>query len=60
MLLQQAGLTVNLEKCSFGGKEIKYLVFKLTQEGVKVDSSETEAVQAVLPTPVMRKKLREF
>lgn len=59
-LLQQAGLRVKLEKCSFGRKEIKYLGFKLTQEGVKLDNSKTEAVETVAPVPVIQRKLRGF
>lgn len=50
-LFQQAGLAVKLKKCSFGHTEIKYLDFKLTEEGVRVDNSKTEAEQAV---PLLR------
>lgn len=48
---------MKLEKRVFGCNETKYLGFKLTQKGVKVDDTKTELVLALL---VMQSMLLVF
>lgn len=57
-LLQKAGLSTKLEKCSFGRKENKYFGFKLTQEGVERLTIQKQ----VVPPPLLRnaKEVAEF
>eukprot|EP01018_Ginkgo_biloba_P033863 Gb_14366 [translate_table: standard] len=57
--LQREKLFVNLEKCSFGQIELKYLGFIVSSEGLKMDQ---EKVKAVLewPTPQNATEVQSF
>ena len=57
--LQQAGLTVNEEKCQFGRKEMIYLGHIVSSQGLKTDPEKVHAV-ASYPTPTTVKELERF
>ena len=42
---REAGLQVDVQKCSFSVTEVKYLGFIITTEGVRMDSEKDSAVQ---------------
>ena len=42
--LRNAGLQVNIKKCEFGVKHIKYLGFIVTTEGIEVNTKKVEAI----------------
>jgi Reverse transcriptase (RNA-dependent DNA polymerase) len=44
-LLHQNHLKINLEKCIFGNKEVSYLGFTLTPEGIKPGKNKLKAIQ---------------
>jgi hypothetical protein len=44
--LQQNHLKINLEKCIFRNKEVSYLGFTLTPEGIKPGKNKLKAIQA--------------
>jgi hypothetical protein len=51
--LHQNHLKVNLEKCVFGNREVSYLRFMLTPEGIKPGRSKLQAIwDAQLPTNI--------
>jgi len=57
--LQQNHLKINLEKCIFGNKEVSYLGFTLTPEGIKPGKNKLKAIQtAKIPEDV--KTIRSF
>ena len=41
---QKTGLKVNASKCSFGLKEIPYLGYMVTQQGVKLDPKKVQGI----------------
>jgi hypothetical protein len=41
---REAGLKCNINKCSFGLTEVKYLGFIITREGIKADPKKIEAI----------------
>jgi hypothetical protein len=43
--LQQNHQKINLEKCIFGNKEVSYLGFTLTPEGIKPGKNKLKAIQ---------------
>jgi hypothetical protein len=43
--LQQNHLKINLEKCIFGNKEVSYLGFTLTPEGIKPGKNKLKAIE---------------
>ncbi len=43
--LQQNHLKINLEKCIFGNKEVSYLDFTLTPEGIKPGKNKLKAIE---------------
>ena len=45
--LQKAGLKVNASKCSFGLKEIPYLGYIITQQGVKPDPKKVQGIMDI-------------
>lgn len=49
IMLQNSGLTIKMEKWKFMRREIKYLVMKITQDGIKTDTSNTEAIEEAFP-----------
>lgn len=57
--LQQEGLKVKLEKCSFFKKEVQYLGHLISEEGVSTDPSKITAV-ANWPRPTNIAELRSF
>ena len=42
--LRAAGLKVNAPKCSFGLKEIPYLGYLITREGIKPDAKKVQGI----------------
>jgi hypothetical protein len=57
--LQQNHLKINLEKCIFGNREVSYLGFTLTPEGIKPGKNKLKAIQtAKIPEDV--KTIRSF
>lgn len=49
----------NLNKCKFGMKEIKYLGYKLSENGIKIDDEKLKAITQ-MPTPTNKKELQRF
>lgn len=58
-LLQEANLTLNLKKCHFFKRNIEYLGFEISGEGVRPGSRKTEAVVS-FPTPRSVHEVRQF
>ncbi len=52
-------LKINLEKCIFGNKEVSYLGFKLTPEGIKPGKYKLKAIKDAKP-PTNIKTIRSF
>ncbi|GFX63485.1 retrovirus-related Pol polyprotein from transposon 297 [Trichonephila clavipes] len=48
-LLQDAGLTLNKEKCKFGCDELKYLGLIISKEGIKTDETKVRAIVEMKP-----------
>ena len=42
--LHAAGLKVNAPKCSFGSKDIPYLGYVITREGIKPDPKKVQRI----------------
>lgn len=57
--LVQHGIKLNLEKCIFGSKEVSYLGFKLTPQGILPGTDKLKAVAKALP-PASVKEVRQF
>ena len=57
--LQMSGLKLNAKKCQFFRKEVTFLGHIVTQDGIKPDTSKTEAVSSI-PTPTNISELRKF
>jgi hypothetical protein len=56
-VLEQLGqnhLKINLDKCIFGNKEVSYLGFTLTPEGIKPGKNKLKAIQTA-KAPMMSK-----
>ncbi|GFV84903.1 retrovirus-related Pol polyprotein from transposon 297 [Trichonephila clavipes] len=48
-LVQDAGLTLNKEKCKFGCDELKYLGLIISKEGIKTDEIKDRALVKMKP-----------
>ncbi len=57
--LQQNHLKINLEKCIFSNKEVSYLGFTLTPEGIKPSKNKLKAIQTA-KAPADVKTIRSF
>lgn len=57
--LQQAGLKVNLTKCSFFQTDIEYLGHTISKEGIRPTQSKIEAITKATP-PSNAQELRSF
>ena len=57
--LREHGLKVNLEKCFFGAKQVAYLGFHLTEEGIKPGTDKLKTVAAAQP-PTSVHEIRQF
>jgi hypothetical protein len=57
--LQDAGMTVNLEKFAFLQQEVHFLGHVLSRSGVSTHPAKVEAIQK-FPVPMTRKHLRAF
>jgi len=57
--LRKVGLTVNLEKCSFGKTMVKYLGFIITPDGISTDPEKISAVSQY-PIPKTPKNIKQF
>lgn len=55
--LREVGLTVNLEKTTFCRREVSFLGFMLTPQGVKADPEKLRALQNI-PEPTSRLELQ--
>ncbi|GFW75684.1 retrovirus-related Pol polyprotein from transposon opus [Trichonephila clavipes] len=58
-LLQDAGLTLNKEKCKFGCHELKYLGLIISKEGIKTDETKVRAIVEIKP-PRNSKEVSKF
>ena len=47
--LVQHNVKLNLQKCEFGSKNVAYLGFRLTEEGVKPGADKLKAVEKAIP-----------
>jgi len=54
-----AGLKVNAAKSFFGRKQLDYLGYRISQDGIRPDTKKVEAIKA-LSSPKTRKQLRSF
>lgn len=57
--LEEAGLTLNREKCEFSRREVKFLGHILSQDGVRSDPDKVAAI-VNMEEPVTVKELRRF
>lgn len=57
--LEKANMKVQLDKCKFFEKEVEFLGFIVTPEGIKTNPSKIEAIQN-FPIPRNLKELRSF
>ena len=48
-LLSQAGLKCNADKCSFGAKEVEYLGYLLTHDGIRPVPAKIKSILALSP-----------
>jgi len=59
MRLHQHHLKINLDKCLFGDKQVSYLGFTLTPEGIKPGKAKLKAIRNAKP-PSDIKEIRSF
>ncbi len=59
MRLHQHHLKINLDKCLFGDKQVSYLGFTLTPEGIKPGKAKLKAIKNAGP-PSDTKEIRSF
>ncbi|CAC5392664.1 Retrovirus-related Pol polyprotein from transposon 297 [Mytilus coruscus] len=57
--LRDANLTLKPSKCVFAAKEVKYLGYIISKEGIKVDPEKTKAI-STFPVPTRQKQVRSF
>ena len=57
--LIQHGIKINLDKCVFGSKNVSYLGFQLTEEGIKPGIDKLKAVRDAQP-PASVQEVRQF
>ncbi len=57
--LVQHNMKINLQKCVFGSKEVSYLGFRLTEEGIKPGTDKLKAVKNA-PPPSNVHEVRQF
>ncbi len=57
--LVQYKIKLNLQKCIFGSKEVSYLGFRLTEEGIKPGTDKLKAVKNA-PPPSNVHEVRQF
>ncbi len=57
--LHKNHLKINLEKCVFGNKEVSYLAFTLTPDGIKPGKNKLKAIKDAKP-PTDIKTIRSF
>ncbi len=57
--LVQHKIKLNLQKCIFGSKEMSYLGFRLTEEGIKPGTDKLKAVKNA-PPPSNVHEVRQF
>lgn len=57
--LQQAGLTLNKEKCNFCKPELRYLGYIVNEHGLSVDPEKVSAILSI-PTPTTAKEVRRI
>jgi hypothetical protein len=55
----QHNIKINLQKCVFGNKEVSYLGFQLTEEGIKPGTDKLKAVKNA-PLPSNVHEVRQF
>ena len=57
--LRKAGLKIKMEKCAFARKKLKYLSFRIGQDGVAADPDKIKAIIEQLP-PTNQTGIRAF
>lgn len=57
--LNQYGVTLNIDKCEFGKKQINFLGYEVSSEGIKPTKERIEAV-STFPKPSTIEELRRF
>ena len=57
-LLSQAGLKCNADKCSFGAKEVEYLGYLLTRDGIRPVPAKIKSILALSPPKNVRQVRR--
>ena len=58
VLLSQAGLKCNADKCSFGAKEVEYLGYLLTRDGIRPVPAKIKSILALSPPKNVRQVRR--
>ncbi|GFX19408.1 retrovirus-related Pol polyprotein from transposon 297 [Trichonephila clavipes] len=59
ILLRDAGLTLNKEKCHFARDKLKYLGLIISKEGIETDNSKVNAIAEMKP-PKNNKEMSKF
>ena len=57
--IQEAGITLNKDKCKFNVSKISFLGHVISSDGIRADPSKTEAIMK-FATPTNKKELRRF
>ena len=57
--VEEAGMTLNKDKCVFGVQEVKFLGHILNKDGIGVDPEKEKAIRE-MPAPTDRKGLQRF
>lgn len=57
--MRKGGMTLNLEKCTFGVRQMKFLGHTITEEGILPDQEKVKAI-AEFPKPKSKKELKSF
>ena len=52
--LFEAGVTLNLDKCVFGAKQVKFLGLVISSNGIEVDPGKVKAIADLPPTTNMQ------
>ena len=57
--LEKHGLKINLQKCTFGSKDVLYLGFRLTEDGIKPGTDKLKTIAQAKP-PANIHEVRQF
>jgi len=59
MSINEAGLKLRLEKCTFSERQVKYMGHIISADGIKPDETKLEAIK-IIKEPKTTKELKSF